>query len=128
MGMGGIGGIEYIQRLDTRLASLAREDTGLRLRLGQLLEVIGRGGVFDLGFSSVGAYALERCQRSVRWAEGARCLARRLEAQPELRREVAAGKVSWSMGELVARVARPADELRWLELAASRTVRQMRML
>ena len=68
-----------LQHLDATLASLAREETALRLRLGQLLEVIGRGAVFELGFSSLGAYAVERCERSARWAEAARCLARRLE-------------------------------------------------
>lgn len=100
----------------------------LRLHLGQVLEVMARGAVFDLGFSSLGAYAVERCERSVRWAEGARCLARRLEALPDLRRALAIGKVSWSMAELLARVATPADDARWLELAESRTVRQVRVL
>ena len=99
-----------IEQLDATLASLARGEGALRLRLGQLLEVLGRGAVFDLGFSSLGAYGVERCERSVRWAEGARCLARRVERLPELRRAMAMGAVSWSMGELLARVATPADE------------------
>ncbi len=121
-----------LERLDARLASLAQAETGLRLRLGQVLEVLGRGKHFELGFSSVAAYALERCDRSVRWVEAARCLARRLEALPELRRAMALGEasggVSWSMGELLARVAQPPDEASWIELARSRTVRQMRVL
>jgi hypothetical protein len=115
------------QHLDATLAALAGEETVLRLRLGQLLEVIGRGAVFELGFSSLGAYALERCERSARWAEAARCLARRVEPLPQLRRALALAKVSWSMGELLARVATPATEGRWLELAHRRTVRQMRV-
>src|SRR3954470_24542948 len=102
-----------LERLDETLASLAGRETSLRLRLGQLLEVVGRGAVFELGFSSLGAYAVERCERSVRWAEAARCLARRLEELPQLRRAMALAKVSWSMGELLARVATPADEARW---------------
>jgi hypothetical protein len=117
-----------LQHLDATLASRAREETALRLRLGQLLEVIGLGAVFELGFSSLGAYAVERCERSARWAEAARCLARRLEMLPQLRRAMAMAKVSWSMGELLARVATPGNERRWLELAQSRTVRQMRVL
>jgi hypothetical protein len=120
-----MGSLEHI---DANLASLAREETALRLRLGQLLEVIGRGAVFELGFSSLGAYAVERCERSVRWAEAARGLARRLEGLPQLRRAMAMAKVSWSMGELLARVATPATEAHCLELAHSRTVRQMRVL
>jgi hypothetical protein len=72
-----------VERLDETLASLARAEAGLRLRLGQVLEVLGRGKHFELGFSSIAAYALERCDRSVRWVEAARCLARRLEPLPE---------------------------------------------
>ena len=117
-----------VERLDGALASFARAEAGLRLRLGQVLEVLGRGKHFELGFSSIAAYALERCDRSVRWVEAARCLARRLEPLPELRRAVAFGSVSWSMGELLARVAQPGDEARWIEAAESRTVREMRGL
>jgi hypothetical protein len=117
-----------LQQMDASLASLAREDAVLRLRLGQLLEVISRGAVFELGFSSFNAYAIERCERSGRWAEAARCLARRLEKLPRLRRAMAMARVSWSMGELVARVATAHNEERWLELAQGRTVRQMRVL
>ena len=123
--MGCVGGIE---RLDSELASLARAGAALQLRLGQLLEVIGRGAVFELGFSSLGAYAVERCERSVRWGEGARGLARRLEALPELRRAVAIGEGSWCMAEVLARVATSASEAEWLEQAKCRTVRQVRLL
>ena len=101
-----------VERLDSELASLAQADAALRLRLGQVLELVGQGAVFELGFSSLGAYVVERCERSARWAEGARALARRLEALPELRREVAIGRVSWSMAEVLARVATPVDEAR----------------
>jgi hypothetical protein len=115
-----------VERLDAALAARARQEAGLRLRLGQVLEVLGRGQHFELGFSSVAAYALERCDRSVRWVEGARCLARRLEPLPALRRAMAFGRVSWSMGELLARVAQPHDEARWIEAAEGQTVREMR--
>jgi hypothetical protein len=119
---------EEVERLDAELASLARVQAALRLRLGQVLEALSGGGCFELGFSSLAAYALERCDRSVRWAEGARCLARRVERLPELRRALAMGRVSWSMGELLASVAQPGDEARWIELAESQTVRRMREL
>ena len=117
-----------LERVDSELVSLAWADAALRLRLGQVLEVLGRGAVFDLGFSSLGAYAVERCERSARWAEGASALARRLEALPALRWRVALGELSWSMAELLVSVATPANEARWLELAECRTVRQVRTL
>jgi len=112
--------------LDAGLAAVARAEAGLRLGLGQVLEALGRGGVFELGFSSLAAYALERCERSGRWVEGARCLARRLEALPVLRKAVATGEVSWSMAECVARAAQPGAEAYWLALAQDHTVREMR--
>jgi HAMP domain-containing protein len=115
-----------VEQLDAELASLARAEAGTRLRLGQVLEVLGRGQHFELGFSSIAAYALERCDRSVRWVEGARSLARRLEPLHELRRALAFGSISWSMAEVLARVAQPEDEASWMEAAKSRTVRQMR--
>src|SRR3954469_16063242 len=93
---------EEIGRMDAELASRTRGEAALRLRLGQVLEVMSRGAVFELGFSSVAAYTVERGERSARWAEAARCFARRLEGLPELRRAVATGQLSWSMGELVA--------------------------
>ena len=116
---------EQLEQIDAELASRARAETALRLRLGQALEVLGRGGCFELGFSSLRAYALERCERSARWVEGARCLARRLETLPVLRRAVAFGVVSWSKAVLVARVATPSDEARWAEIAERLTVRQL---
>src|SRR5687768_6653184 len=93
-----------VGRLDAELVSLCTQDAAARLRLGQALEVLGHGGCFELGFSSLGAYALERCERGARWVQSARCLARRLEVLPQLRRALAAGDVSWSQAELVARV------------------------
>lgn len=111
------------------MAALARADAALRLGLGQALEVIGKGGhCFGLGFSSLAAYALERCERSGRWVEGARGLARRLEGVPALRRAVAHGQLSWSAAELVARVASPESEAHWLGVAATHTVRELREL
>ena len=83
-----------VERIDAALSACAREEAALRLRLGQVLEVLGRGQHFELGFSSVAAYALERCDRSVRWVEGARSLARRLEPLHELRRALAFGRIS----------------------------------
>lgn len=118
---------EGIERIDAQLAQHARAEAALRLHLGQALEVLGRGACFELGFSSLSAYALERCERSVRWALAARCLAQRLEALPELRRAVAAGRVSWSKAELVAPVVLE-NEARWVDAAQRLTVRELRTL
>ena len=123
------GGDSREEHWDAELAGLARAGGALRLRLGQVLEVLSRQAYFfTLGFSSVAAYALERCERSSRWVEGARCLARRLEGLPTVRRALAYGELSWCAAELVARVAGPADEQRWLAAARTHTVRELRLL
>jgi hypothetical protein len=122
---------ESIEQLDAQLVRVARQEAGLRLRLGQVLELMQRRACcLELGFSSLGAYALERCERSARWVEVARCLARRLEVLPLLRAEVAMGRISWSKAELLARVlargkARSESETYWLQLAERHTLREL---
>jgi hypothetical protein len=122
---------ESVEQLDAQLVRVAREDAGLRLRLGQVLEVMQRRACcLELGFSSLGAYALERFERGQRWVEMACLLARRLEALPRLRVELATGGMSWSKVELLARVlagkkVQPESEAHWLELARCRTLREL---
>jgi hypothetical protein len=54
------------------LVRLGRGAGGLRLRLGDLLEALGsKGGVEALGFSSMGAYVVERCGLGARWVSDA---------------------------------------------------------
>src|SRR6185436_17890343 len=119
--------LESIELLDAQLVSMTREEAGLRLRLAQVLELMQRKACcFELGFSSLAAYALERCERGARWVEVASCLARRLELLPSLRRALATGRFSWSKAELLARVAQPKDEADWLELAERHTLRELR--
>lgn len=116
-----------LQELDAELVARARSAAAWRLRVAQVLEVLARLELFfQLGFSSLAAYALERCERGGRWVGAARCVARRLEALPALRRALATGQLSWSVAELVSSVARPEDEARWLVLAQGHTVRELR--
>ena len=127
---GGVrGNARREQRRDRELAALARAHVALRLRIGQVLEIMCQEAhCFTLGFSSIADYALERCEHCRRWVEETRCLARRLESLPSLRRALAQGELNWSAVELVARVATPESERRWLAAAATHTVRQLRAL
>ena len=65
-----------IGQLDEELYRLSRGAGRLRLRIGQALDRLG-DGFRELGFSTLGAYALERCCRGSRWAAESRALARR---------------------------------------------------
>lgn len=127
--LGSGGRQQTVERLDVELVAQTRNAAAWRLRVGQVLEGLARLELFSqLGFSSLAAYGLERCERGGRWVEAARCVARRLEALPGLRRALATGQLSWSVGELVSSVARAEDEARWLRLAERHTVRELRRL
>ncbi len=85
------------------------------------------GGHHELGFSSLGAYALERCERGRRWARESKALARRLRENElsTIRSEVYAGRLGWCMAELLARHAEPSSEVELVAQAGRKTVRQM---
>jgi hypothetical protein len=120
---------ETIHALDATLANVTRSAGSLRLGLGMTLERLARsGGHHELGFASVEAYALERCERSSRWVQASRALARRLEELPAMRQAVMSGRVSFCMAQRIAKTATAEDENIWLAEAETRTVRQMQAL
>jgi hypothetical protein len=112
--------------LDEELYRLARGAGRLRLRIGQALHRL-ESGYQELGFSTLGAYALERCCRGGRWAAESRALARRLESLPQLSAALETGAIGWSMTELLARHATPQDEAALLQVARGKTVQAMRV-
>jgi hypothetical protein len=72
--------IERLEALDAELGRRACEAGRLRFEMGRGLDLLERsGGDHALGFSSIEAFVLERCERSASWAQKARGLARRLE-------------------------------------------------
>ena len=120
---------ESVEALDEKLSRAARSAGGLRLGLGEQLERLARmSGHHELGFSSIEAYALERCERSARWVQASRALARRLQGLPAVRRALATNRISFCMAQVIATVANAEDEDVWLADAENRTVRQMRAL
>jgi hypothetical protein len=120
-------GFEAIEALDRELARLVRSTGALKYGLGAGLEALAKvGGHHELGFASVEAYALERCERSGRWVQEARLLARRLESLPAMRDALVQGRVSYCMAVELAKGATPETEKEWLARAATETVRQIR--
>ncbi|TNF24120.1 MAG: HNH endonuclease [Deltaproteobacteria bacterium] len=117
----------WLERRDDDLAALARGAGALRLALGDGLALLRRtGGAAELGFPSLGAYALERLGRTRRWAEDTAGVAERLRALPRTRDALARGHLAWSKAELLARSANQENEAELLELAHTHTVRAMR--
>jgi hypothetical protein len=121
--------VERLEALDAELARRAGQAGRLRFEMGRGLELLERsGGDHALGFSSIEAYALERCERSASWTQKARGLARRLEHLPAVEDALISGSLTWSMAAVLATVACPEDAEFWLAEAACRTVREMKAL
>ena len=119
--------IERLQALDTEIARRASEAGRLRFEIGRGLDLLDRiGGHHVLGFSSIEAYALERCERSASWTQQARRLAHRLALLPAIESALISGSLSWSMAAVLATVATPDDADFWLTEASRRTVREMK--
>ena len=127
MRLGRFAPFESVEQMDAELARLARSDGALRLGMGMGLEALAqKGGHHEMGFSSLEAYALERCERSARWVQQSRKVARQLGELPAIRKALLAGELSWSMASLLANEATGDDEVLWLAEARGRTLREMR--
>jgi hypothetical protein len=119
---------EAVQTLDRELAQVCRFSGSIRLAMGTALQAMARtSGHLQLGFTSIEAYALERCERSAAWTRDACCLARRVSALPRILGALTAGHLTWSMAQLIASVSDPSSEEYWVERALRTTVRQMRV-
>ncbi len=120
-----------------RLVALVRRRARARVELGRMVdELARRSGHHEMGYSSLGAWALQRTGLSPRFVQESRSMARRLFQAPGLPRLCEAlchGRVSWSaaarVASVLARCAKEAperlasEELAAVEVASSMTVR-----
>jgi hypothetical protein len=118
-----------VARLDAELVRIGRGVSAVRLAVGDALDALSSaGGHHELGFSSLEAYARERCERTGRWAVDTRALARRLGGLPRTREALQLGVIGWSTAELLARHVTSDSEVEWLGRACRATVRELRLL
>jgi hypothetical protein len=78
-----------------------------------------------LGFARLADYARERTGLSARQLQDLARTSERLAALPALEAALAAGRLGWSQARLVARVATPEDEARWIAFARQVPVRAL---
>src|SRR4051812_22577459 len=91
---------EALEALDAELCRIAMSVGFLRVAMAEGLEALARcGGHLELGFASVEGYALERCERSARWVQGSRSLARKLAELPAIRRALVRGEIGFCMAQ-----------------------------
>ena len=104
--------------VEAELASLARSDAPLRALLCEIAApFVEREGFSRLGFSSLSDWASERLGRSGRWVYDCAKVGAALRTLPLLREALTSGRLGFAKARLVARVAEPASEARWIALA-----------
>jgi hypothetical protein len=84
-------------------------------------EVHRRALFRELGYSSIQEYAAVALGFSASRTKQFLRLAEALEVLPQLRRSLAEGRIGWTKARVVARVATPATEARWLDVASKRS-------
>jgi len=108
------------------LLPTARTRAPLRFALARIAaRLIATRAWERLGFARLADYARERTGLSARQLQDLAHTSVRLEALPAIEAALAAGRLGWSQARLVARVAKPEDEQRWITLARSVRVREL---
>jgi hypothetical protein len=105
--------------LERRLVGLARGRGPLRVAVAELCAALVRARAWErLGYARLGDYAGERLGVSARSVMDFAHVGGRLRGLCGLRAALVGGWLGWTKVRLVARVARPDDEARWIAFAS----------
>ncbi len=88
-------------------------------------EIMRRELYRDLGYSTMRAYALQELGFSSTRAGDFLRLAAKLESLPEVKREVAAGRLGYTKAREIAKVADASNERKWLQVAQQNSRRDL---
>jgi hypothetical protein len=103
---------------ELRALSRARMRGPLRLALARIAARLIELRAWErLGFARLADYARERTGLSARQLQDLAHTSARLSGLPRIEAALAAGHLGWSQARLVARVATPEDEARWIAFA-----------
>ena len=95
----------------------------MRRELGDAARAFMRARAYGrLGFVRLSDYARERLGVSARTLQDAAWLATRLDALPAISTAYDRSELSWAAARAICKVAVPADEAQWLDLARRSTV------
>jgi hypothetical protein len=115
-----------VDHLSATLCELAGQ---IHAATAELLRLLGRldaiGGWQGMGIRSLGHWASIYLGIDMRTAAQQARVGRQLEALPAIAGAAAAGELGWSKLRLVAKVAQPETESRWLDLAREMSVGQL---
>jgi hypothetical protein len=109
---------DEVEALDARLVVLSRTAAPLRRALARIASrLVKTQSWAPLGFARPADYARERPGLSARELHDLAHVDAALAALPAIDAALASGRLGWTKARLLCRVATPADEARWLELA-----------
>src|SRR4029453_13185450 len=112
--------------VEDRLAELARSGGPRRRALAALAGRLVATRAWDrLGYVRLRDYARERLGLSARQVQDLAHVDRELRRPPRIDASFVAGRITWTKARLLCRVATPADEQPWLDLAQRLTARAL---
>lgn len=115
-----------LRDLEARLAALARSRAPLRCALARIAGRLVAARAWErLGFARLADYARERAGLSARQLQDLAHVDGRLAQLPAVAAALLRGELPWSKARLLARVAEPADEVRWIAFARGASVRAL---
>ena len=113
----------FAATLDLELRLACRSEAAMRRELGDAARAVIRARAYDrLGFVRLSDYARERLGVSARTLQDAAWLATRLDALPDISTAYDRSELSWAAARAICKVAVPADEAHWLDVARRSTV------
>ena len=117
------------RRAHDELLRIAEECAGLDLDEGRwLLAALRLGTHVRLGYGQFSEYAERLFGYGPRLTQEKLRVAEALEELPEMAEALRAGQTCWSAVRELTRVATPATERKWLDVARGRTVREIERL
>jgi Domain of unknown function (DUF222) len=115
--------------LDDLTSTLCELAGQIHAATAELVRLLGRldalEGWHGVGICSLGHWASIYLGIDIRTAAQQARVGHRLEALPAIARAAGAGELGWSKLRLVARVAEPATDTKWLDLAREMSVGQL---
>ena len=118
--------VEANFEIERRLVALVRSTGPLRVAMAEIARWLVHKRAWErLGYARLGDYVDERTGRSARSVQDLARVGESFDSLPRLRAALVNGQLGWTKVRLIARVAKPDDEVRWIEHARAVTAQEL---
>jgi hypothetical protein len=114
------------EELVRRVHFHARQGEISHRALGFYLRELQTQGTFRPGFESVAHWAAAKLEIDLKLVQELIRIAAKLDKLPRIDRAFSRGRLSWTKAKILAQVATPQTEARWLRTAKRSTCRELR--